>query len=52
VYSLDCFASITGIVDKITGMVKSRKDTVASAVASVDKSAQKKLEKFLENFET
>ena len=51
VYSLDCFASITGIVDKITGMVKSGKDNIASAVASVDKGAQKKLDKFISNFE-
>lgn len=51
VYSLDCFASITGMVDQINSMVKSRKNNIASAIASVEKSAQKKLDKFVDKFE-
>ncbi|MBR5870059.1 MAG: extracellular solute-binding protein [Clostridia bacterium] len=50
VYSLDCFASITGMVDKMNAMVQTQKNNIASAIASVEKSAQKKLDKFVEKF--
>jgi len=50
VYSLDCFASITGMVDRMNSMVQTQKNNIASAIAAVEKSAQKKLDKFVENF--
>ncbi len=50
VYSLDCFASITGMVDRMTSLVQSQKNNIASAVAAVEKSAQKKLDTFVEKF--
>ncbi len=51
VYSLDYYAGVTGLQAAIGQMIASGKNNLASKTASIQKSAQNKLDKFVANFE-
>ena len=50
VFDLDYNCAITGFSDKIQSMVGDHKNTLASKIASVQKSAQTKIDKFIDAF--
>ncbi|MBE6659312.1 MAG: hypothetical protein E7604_12845 [Ruminococcaceae bacterium] len=51
VYSLDYVSGITGLYSTVSNIVQTGKNNLASRTASIQKSAQKKLDKFIEKFE-
>ena len=50
VYSLDYVCGITGLMSTISTIVQTGNNNLASKTASIQKSAQKKLDKFIEKF--
>ncbi len=50
IYSLDYMCGITGLAGTISTIVQSGKDNLASKTASIQKSAQKKLDKYMQKF--
>ncbi len=50
VYSLDYYANITGLYAAVTNVVSSGKNNLASKTASIQKAAQKKLDKYIGKF--
>ena len=50
VYSLDYVAGITGLMSTISTIVQTGNNNLASKTASIQKSAQKKLDKYIEKF--
>ena len=47
-YDMDfCFGGITGMSDAMISMATSKKNTISSRIASLEKNAQKKIDKFL-----
>ncbi len=50
IYSIDYMCNITGLSGTISTIVQTGKDNLASKTASIQKSAQKKLDKYMQKF--